>query len=918
MKYTFDWKEYAKLARTAVAEGCVLLRNEKQALPIRAGETVSVFGRIQFHYYKSGTGSGGMVNAPYVTGILDALSERKEIKLNQELVQLYQDWIKENPFDAGAGWAQEPWCQKEMELTREQIEDAAEKSDLAVIIIGRSAGEDKDNSAAEGSYLLTQAEEKLIKGVCEAFSRVAVVLNVGNIIDMKWVDRYQPQAVLYAWQGGMEGGHGVADVLTGAVNPCGKLSDTIAEDIADYPSTKNFGDLKQNLYAEDIYVGYRYFETFAKDKVKYPFGFGLSYTQFDWKLISCSTQDELTDVAVRVTNIGEAPGKEVVQVYVCPPQGSLGKPIRNLVGFAKTAILQPGESETLEIKIESSRFASYDDSGVTGHKSCFVLEAGSYEFYAGTDVRSAIAVGGMELQELRVVSECSEAASPTKSYQRLRPVLQQNGTYQPIEEPVPTRTYDLEQRIAQNAPKEAEKTGNKGYLLKDVYEQKISLDTFLAQLSDEELIYLTRGEGMSSPKVTPGTAAAFGGVTEELKGYGIPIGCVSDGPSGIRMDCGTKAFSLPNGTALACTYNTALVEALYEMEGKELRKNQVDALLGPGINLHRNPLNGRNFEYFSEDPFLTGSMAVAELKGMHRYGVTGTIKHFACNNQETSRHDADSVVSERALRELYLRAYEMAVKEAGAYCIMTTYGPMNGIWTAGQYDLLTRILHGEWGYQGLTMTDWWAKINDEGEPGYYENTKVMVRAQNDIYMVVSDSKKNSAKDNTAEALQNGYLTRAQLIRNAKNICTVLLRMPTMLRIMEKEADEWEELNRPKTDDSALVTCPQMTINGTTKLELTGIKTERGTKVQYKLLIPEHGQYHVFFKLKSNAGGLAQIPLSVFVNNQLIGTITINGTGGAYIERSLSFNVFAAVENFFHIYFGESGAEIGEIRIEKDE
>ena len=252
MRFTLDYDQYAALARQTAAEGCVLLKNEKEALPIRKGETVSVFGRIAFTYYKSGTGSGGMVNAPYVTNILDSLKECRDISVNEELEAVYQDWIRENPFDMGEGWAQEPWSQKEMPVSEALAQKAAASSDLAVVVLGRTAGEDMDNSAEPGSYLLTAEEEALIKTVCSAFKRTAVVLNVGNIIDMKWVDRYQPQAVLYVWQGGQEGGHAAADILTGAVNPCGKLSDTIAADISDYPSTDNFGDAVCNVYAEDI------------------------------------------------------------------------------------------------------------------------------------------------------------------------------------------------------------------------------------------------------------------------------------------------------------------------------------------------------------------------------------------------------------------------------------------------------------------------------------------------------------------------------------------------------------------------------------------------------------------------------------------------------------------------------------------
>ena len=324
-KYVINWEKYASLARQAAAEGAVLLKNDDQALPLKK-ETISVFGRIQFHYYKSGTGSGGLVNAKYVVGITDALLEEENLSVNEELAEVYRSWIAEHPFDQGCGWAQEPWCQEEMPLEEKLVEEAAAKSDAAVIVIGRTAGEDRDASAEKGSYLLTDLEEDMLSKVCRAFERVIVVLNVGNIIDMKWVDKYRPSAVLYTWQGGQEGGHSVADVLTGRVNPCGKLADTIAYDISDYPSTENFGGDTFDLYTEDIYVGYRYFETFARDKVLYPFGFGLSYTGFGITCSPAEHRDGETIVRVKVTNTGALPGKEVVQVYVNPPQGKLGKP----------------------------------------------------------------------------------------------------------------------------------------------------------------------------------------------------------------------------------------------------------------------------------------------------------------------------------------------------------------------------------------------------------------------------------------------------------------------------------------------------------------------------------------------------------------------------------------------------------------
>ena len=393
MKYTLDYQKYANLARRVAAEGSVLLRNEDAVLPLQKGQTVSVFGRTQFKHYKSGTGSGGMVNAPYVTNITDSLKEDGTVQINEALETQYREWLKDHPFDVGEGWAMEPWNQEEMPVTEEVAKQAAENSDAAVVIIGRTAGEDKDNSATEGSYLLTNAEEEILRNVCNAFDRTIVVLNVGNIMDMKWVDRYQPQAVLYVWQGGQEGGRACADILTGKVNPSGKLSDTIAEDIADYPSTENFGDPVENFYAEDIYVGYRYFETFAKDKVKYPFGFGLSYTNFQTESFDLAVQGTQVTAIVKVTNVGGVPGRETMQLYLEAPQGKLGKPLRQLAAYAKTENLKPGENEELILKADLTEFASYDDSGVTGHKSCYVLEAGDYIFYTGTDVRSAKEVG---------------------------------------------------------------------------------------------------------------------------------------------------------------------------------------------------------------------------------------------------------------------------------------------------------------------------------------------------------------------------------------------------------------------------------------------------------------------------------------------------------------------------------------------
>ena len=912
--YKLDLERYAVLARQATAEGCVLLENEGQALPLREGERVAVFGRMAFHYYKSGLGSGGLVNTRYVVGILDALKDCKEIRLDEKLMGIYEDWIRENPFDEGQGWGRVPWCQKEMEVTDEML-GCARDNDVSLVIIGRTAGEDQDNNAGPGSYCLTETEEDMIRRVCQVSKRTVVVLNVGNIIDMSWVEKYHPQAVLYAWQGGQEGGNGVADVLTGKVCACGKLTDTIAQSIEDYPSTENFGDPFKNYYKEDIYVGYRYFETFAKDKVLYPFGYGLSYTSFGIKAEILKNSEEELTVAAEVVNTGAVKGKEVVQVYAKVPQGKLGNPARRLIGFAKTGELKPGEKEEVVIVIPKYDLTSYDDSGVTGHKSCYVLEEGTYEISVGSDVRSAESAGCYE-EKFRVVEKLQEACAPVEKFSRMKAVLMPDGSYQAVTEKVPVRTVDPQERRKQNLPETLAYTGDKGYKLVDVLDGKVSMENFVAQISEEDLIAMFRGEGMCSPKVTPGTAAAFGGVTESMKALGIPVGCCADGPSGIRMDCGTKAFSLPNGTALGCTFNTELVGDLYEMTGKELRLNKIDSLLGPGMNIHRNPLNGRNFEYISEDPLLTGRICAAQVKAMAKSGIGSTIKHFCGNNQEVGRSTSDSVMSERCLREIYLKGFEMAVREGGARSVMTTYGSVNGLWTAGSYDLCTTILRKEWGFEGIVMTDWWAKSNYEGHQAEVQVKAPMVAAQNDIYMVVSDAKANPEKDDVEEMLHAGKLTLGELQRNGANILGFLLKSPSILLLTDRIcAEELEVMNTKEADDVdagdliAITSDPEtqeMVVDGSLLHPAKGNTDILAVTNDYM------GEFTVKFVLRSELGELAQLPISVFMDNIHKMTVSVQGTNGKWVEESRPFDMSFGHNHYIKLYYGADNLEIKEI------
>lgn len=847
-------KELEELSRVSATEGIVMLENKNDVLPLKKGDRVSVFGRIQREYYKSGTGSGGLVNVKYVTNIVDSLKECDGIEINEELLAKYEEWKKDHPFDYGKGWGQEPWCQEEMDIDLSTVEDARKFGDKAIIVIGRTAGEDKDNSASEGSYLLTQKEEELIKKVTSVFEKTIVLLNVGAIIDMKWVKKYNVSSVLYLWQGGMCGGLACADVLTGKVNPSGKLADTIAYDISDYPSTSCFGEKDENRYKEDIYVGYRYFESVAKDKVLYPFGFGLSYTTFSTSASAQVNGNKIT-VEATVKNTGKVAGKEVVQVYFGAPKGKLGKSARELIAYAKTDILEPNAEQKLTLEFEIDKMCAYDDSGVTGNKSCYVLESGDYKIYVGSSVRDAENVFTYTQGETKVVEKCTEALSPTKPFDRMHVGENNTLTY----EPTPLRTYSVKERVNENLPSEIPYTGNKGIKLEDVRKGKATVEQFVAQLSDEELCCLVRGEGMNSPKVTPGTGSCFGGVTEELISYGIPIVCTTDGPSGIRMDSGLLATSMPNGTCLACTFNTELVSELYALEGVEMTAYEIDVILGPGINIHRSPLNGRNFEYFSEDPYLAGTMAVAISKGLSNAGVYCTIKHFMANSQEWHRHHTDSVISERALREIYARPFEIAVKDGGVKAIMTAYNCVNGIHAASCYDLTKTLLRDEWKYDGFVMTDWWAKLTDLDGNESNDDFASMVKAVNDVYMVMENAKTNN--DNLPRALESGYLTRAELQVCAINICNF---------VMYTHAYERFKANGFKYDLTDLDTTNMNEICVFEDIEL-----DKPVSVKFE----KSGKYILEIEFTSPLPELAQISIDAKIDHAGACTAVAKGTNG---------------------------------------
>ena len=711
------------LLRQAAAESIVLLENEG-VLPLKAQSKLAVFGRSQIDYFYVGYGSGGEVNPPYLVNVIQGLEE-KDLLLNKVLIKEYQTFSANNIVDDGI-WGQWPRFLEEMTLSNEEVKSASEDSEIALIVIGRAAGEDRENVLEEGSYYLTQKEKQMIDQVTHYFEKVVLVINSGNVIDLSWTENYAFSAILFAWQGGMESGNAIADVLMGDVNPSAKLPDTIARHYEDYPSAKQFGHEEYVEYVEDIYVGYRYFETFHPEKVIYPFGYGLSYTQFaiDSELL---VNDKSVTINVSVTNIGEMPGKEVVQVYHEPPQGKLGKPKRNLIEFQKTELLQPGETENLNFEIKLQDLASYDDSGVTGHPFSYVLEAGEYQFYVGDSLINLELVGNYHLEKLLVIQKLKQIAAPAENFNRLVATLEEGQlveTYQPVT----LQKESVKERVLQHLESLSEVSSEETFL-----DTGKTVSELIHSFSKEELDALTRGEGPMNSSFGPkGNAGMFGGTIESLRQKGIPPVITTDGPAGIRLNY--YASLLPCGTAFASTWNLELLEVIGIEFGKELLDLGSDMILAPGMNIHRNPLGGRNFEYFSEDPYLTGKMAASYVMGVQSNQVAACPKHFACNNQETNRNYNDSRVSERALREIYLKGFEICVKESNPYSIMSSYNKINGVWAHYHFDLATAILRNEWKYQGCILTDWWMRMAKDPNFEHVENNAYRVRAQVDILM----------------------------------------------------------------------------------------------------------------------------------------------------------------------------------------
>ncbi|MDY2937348.1 MAG: glycoside hydrolase family 3 C-terminal domain-containing protein [Fusicatenibacter sp.] len=782
--------EHIALSRKAAGEGMVLLKNEAGTLPLAQGSKVALFGKGTVDYVKGGGGSGD-VTVAYIRNLYEGMKEKEaegKVSLFHELPLFYEQEIQKQYADGAV-----PGMTREPEVPEELLLRAKAFADTAIITICRFSGEGWDRKCQiteegyelfdnekkqmelsasifeNGDFYLTNAEQALVDTVTANFAHVIVVMNVGGMVDTSWfINCPEIQSVLMAWQGGMEGGLAAADVLLGDVNPSGKLVDTYASSLEDYPSTENFHKSVYYVdYTEDIYVGYRYFETIpgAAAKVNYPFGFGLSYTEFLIEPSDAKETDGQIQVLVKVTNIGNRPGKEVVQLYCGAPAGLLGKPAKELKAYQKTRLLLPGETQTLKLLFPITSLASFDDLGKVC-LSAYILEAGDYVFYVGNNVRDAKKIDYVyTVPQTRITEQCSALAVPHKLPKRML----SDGTYEelpmddgPIEEEgLPRQDKNhLEGFLPETKAQprvslfDLINQGSNQPCLLDVAEGRITLDELIRQMSIEELIELLGGQ--------PNTGAANTfGMGNQPK-YGIPNIMTADGPAGLRInpECGVNTTAWPCATLLACTWDPQLIEQIGAAGASEVKENNIGIWLTPAVNIHRSPLCGRNFEYYSEDPLVAGKSGAAMVRGIQSMHIGASVKHFACNNKETNRKDSDSRVSQRALREIYLKAFEIIVKEADPYTIMSSYNLINGVQASENKDLLTGILRNEWGFRGMVTTDWWT----HGE--HYRETK----AGNDIKMA------NGYPERVLEAYEKGCITREEIETCAKRILEMILRM----------------------------------------------------------------------------------------------------------------------------------------------
>lgn len=778
----------AQLSKEAALEGMVLLENEDKTLPLAENSKVALFGAGSYTTVKGGTGSGD-VNQRYTVSVYDSLTKDFRISnldwWDNYLVTLEaakaqameekkdNDYVIYIPGRFGAS----PSCiAKDVAVTQEEVDAATAKgTKTAIYTISRTSGEGADRAIDKGDYYLSDLERNNIEMISKAFDKVIVLLNVGGIVDTKFYDEIEElDAMVLMSQAGMEGGNALADILTGRVTPSGKLGDTWAENYEDYPAAEiignNDGDNKQENYEEGIYVGYRYFDTFNVTPA-YEFGYGKSYTEFKTTPVAVAADEDTVSVTVNVRNIGKKySGKEVVEVYFSAPDGELEKPYQELAGFAKTDVLAPGESQDITVSYKTTEMSSYDEA-----KAAYVMEDGEYVVRVGNSSRNTEVAGVLTLEEDVVTEqlsnqlvldreideftkadvqsysyakEATEIAKAAKIELPAAKFVTENNASTIDEDAIVTylTAEEAEDYVtAENETVEIVEAVPEGTKLIDVYDGKVSMEAFVASLNDTQLANLANGLSGA----TPGEGDNWGADANSVKGaagettqlyfnsLGIPNTVEADGPAGIRVTPvsedadGNQVYNystaFPIGTMLAQTWNHDLLNRVGKAIGEEMAEIGITLWLAPGMNIHRDPLCGRNFEYYSEDPALTGFVGSEITAGVQsNKGVGVTVKHYITNNQETNRNGVNTSISERTLREIYLKGFEMVVKSAQPMAIMSSYNLVNGTYAAENFDLLTSIPRGEWGFDGMVMTDWGA--------GGRASVDGMMHAGNDLVM----------------------------------------------------------------------------------------------------------------------------------------------------------------------------------------
>ena len=777
----------AQLSKEAAEEGMVLLENENQALPLAQGSKAALFGTGSYGTIKGGTGSGDVYNR-YTISVYDALTSTYNIsnmawwgeylKTFEEKKAQAAEEKKDNDYvkyTQGRFGGADSFLAIDQALTQSDMDKAkAGGVTTAFYTVSRVSGEGADRTIGKGDYELSEVEYNNIKLIAKNFDKCVVLLNVGGVVDTKFFSEIEGvDGLVLMSQAGMEGGNALADILTGKTTPSGKLTDTWAKNYSDYPAATtigdNDGDNKQEDYKEGIYVGYRYFDTFNITPA-YEFGYGKSYTSFDVEPLTVAADENNVSVTVNVTNTGDTySGKEVVEVYFSAPDGSIEKPYQELAGFAKTDNLAPGESQKLTVTYKTTEMSSYDEA-----KAAYVMEDGDYIVRVGDSSRNTKVAGVLTLDKDVVTEQLSNQLTLDKNWKDLSKtgktpysykdeaaqikaaarialpsakIKTENNASKIDEKKVTTYlTADAakDYKAAENEVVETVDAVPANTKLIDVYDGKVSMESFVASLDDTQLANLANGiSGASTSGDTWGADAnsvtGAAGETSQLyfNSLGIPNTVEADGPAGIRVTAETTdkdgnavynyCTAFPIGTLLAQTWNTDLVNRVGKAIGEEMVEIGVTLWLAPGMNIHRDPLCGRNFEYYSEDPALTGYVGSAITAGVQsNKGVGVTIKHYITNNQETNRSAVNTSVSERTLREIYLKGFEMVVKSAQPMAIMSSYNKVNGTYACENFDLLTSVPRGEWGFDGMVMTDWGA--------GNRAGVDTMMHAGNDLVM----------------------------------------------------------------------------------------------------------------------------------------------------------------------------------------